>query len=133
MLHHYPSKEALLGAMVARLVERYAAFPDEGGAAETLPEYARRSLATPGDRDPLAWAVLAAAAQDLSMLAPVRAASRALLDRFAAQGVTRPRAALVVFALDGLWLSELLELSSLSADEREALARALVEAADDLA
>lgn len=119
--------------MVDRLVAHFAAFTIPEKSSEfSLAAYVRRSTETPGDADPLARTVLVAAAQDLDALLPLRAANRSLLDHLAGRSSARPQAAILMFALDGLWLSELLGISPLNIAERAELVEALRETAERL-
>jgi AcrR family transcriptional regulator len=129
VLHYFGTKEALIGAMVARLVERLAPQVDDGPGPPDRAAIARliaRTTATPGGADGAATALLAAVAQDLASLAPIRAANRTHLDRLGASVLGPFEAQLLHFALDGLWLSELLGVSPLTDDERKAFVDGLM-------
>jgi AcrR family transcriptional regulator len=129
VLHYFGTKEALVGAMVARLVARLAPRaegPSPPGTAD-LRRSIERAHAAHGGRDASASALLAALAQDLAALAPLRAANRAWLDHLAPT-LGPFRAQLLHFALDGLWTSEVLGISPLSEAERDAFFRGLLQA-----
>lgn len=123
VLHYFGTKDALIAAMVERLVERLA--PRTGTEAglpgpSEIAALIRRSQQADGAKDAAASALLAALTQDLSALAPIRAANRAHLDRLGTTPLGSADAQLLHFALDGLWISEVLGISPLSAEEREA-------------
>ncbi len=128
VLHYFGTKEALIGAMVARLVKRLLPPLEGGGGPPDQAGIARliaRTTATPGNQDGAATALLAAVTQDLESLAPMQAANRVHLDRLAAS-LGPFEAQLLHFALDGLWISELLGISPLSDAERTAFIEGLM-------
>lgn len=118
VLHYFGTKDALVSAMVERLVQRLSPSNHPDPAAGNLGSLIDRAEATHGARDPAASALLAALAQDLSVLAPLRAASRTYLDRLGTSALGPDRARLLNFAIDGLWMSEVLGISPLSDAER---------------
>ena len=124
VLHYFRTKDALVAAMVRQLVERLApkvsAGPDVSGA-EAIALVIDAMRRTPGDKDAASTALLAAVVQDLSSLRPLRDANRIALDRLADVFGGAYAAQLLHFALDGLWLSEVLGISPLSEEERAAL------------
>ncbi len=128
VLHYFGTKEALIGAMVARLVKRLLPPLEGGGGPPDQAGIARliaRTTATPGNQDGAATALLAAVTQNLESLAPMQAANRVHLDRLAAS-LGPVVAQLHHFALDGLWISELLGISPLSDAERTAFIEGLM-------
>jgi AcrR family transcriptional regulator len=127
VLHRFRTKQALLAAMINRLAAREAtpAFPDDAGPLEAARAHVARAAATPGDVDPISATLLAAIAVDTNSLAPLRASARAIIYNLTAAGVPPERAACLHFALDGLWIAELLGTSPLTPKERERLVAAL--------
>lgn len=129
VLHRYRTKDALLRAMVERLAAREAApaFPDGVEALDAVRAHVARASATPGDQDPVSATLLAAIALDTAALAPLRASARAVIDNLVATGVSPEQAACLHFALDGLWIAELLGTSPLDAKDRERFVAALTD------
>jgi AcrR family transcriptional regulator len=128
VLHYFGTKEALIGAMVARLVERLSPTVEDGGGPPDPVGIARliaRTTATPGNEDGAATALLAAVTQNLESLVPMQAANRAHLARLAAS-LGPFEAQLLHFALDGLWISEVLGISPLSEQERASFVHGLL-------
>jgi hypothetical protein len=110
--------------MVERLCARFEAATDQ--ACRRLPDHepARALQAhvlgslTLISRDPVSVALLAAVAQKLELLAPLRARYAEAIRRLSAGAVPHARAAVVCLAADGLWMFELMGISPLSAGER---------------
>ncbi len=138
LLHRFPSKEALLEAMVTRQTERHdemvrearAMLPDTPG--KELCAYILAALHDAADTKRVCSALLAAAANEPRLLAPVRAHYRARLAEMAATatGGNLARAAAVCLATDGLWLMELMHLSPLDPRERDAVVAELLRLAE---
>jgi AcrR family transcriptional regulator len=124
LLHTFPSKDALLVAMVERLCARFEAaaeraqrkLPDDAPGRE-LQAHVLGSL-TGVAHDPVSVALLAAVAQNLELLAPLGERYAEAVRRVSAGSIPHARAAVVCLAADGLWLFELLGISPLSAAER---------------
>jgi AcrR family transcriptional regulator len=135
VLYHFPSRAALVTAMVERFVVRFDADLDRYGAYDGEPgdflrAYVEATMAPtvePGDqRDRrLGGALLAGVASDPDLLAPLR-------ERFAAWQLSLERdgldpaiATVIRFAADGMWLSELFELAPVGDEQRQAIGEAL--------
>jgi AcrR family transcriptional regulator len=136
LLYHFPTKEALLKAMLERFIKQID---------ETRKKKAKGLKKGPGreikafilsnaDRDPkkeqIGSALLAAVAHDPRLLQPAREAFRRRLTEFMQSGLIFKRAAVIVFAVHGLVFSELLSLSHLSIKERNDLIEELLHLAD---
>lgn len=138
LLHRFPSKEVLLEAMVTRQIERHEKTVQ--AARETLPEtpgkelcaYVLAALRDAADTRRVCSALIAAAANEPKLLAPVRTNCRAHLVELAAKatGGDLARAAVICLATDGLWLLELLHLSPLDPRDREAVIAELLRLAE---
>lgn len=128
LLYHFDSKEALVAAMVALLVDDLDAAlprptntdPDTAGGSFT-----RAYLAATADTDPASLAfspgLLAAVAIAPDTLAPLRGRYRTWNERFLADGIDPIDALIVRLAADGLWLADLLGLESPTHDLRRAV------------
>ena len=159
LLYHFPSKEALLEGMLARhfqdvdaevakRLEKRAAGtsgrPRKGSSrngkgssrngkpsrADVFSERVRVLLEWRPERPAFGVAMVAASADNPEHMAVCRAQYRALLDEFARLPGGFERIALVLLAVQGLLLAELLHLSPYTAEERFRLVKALQRAAD---
>ena len=134
LLYHFATKEELLTGMVERLVALTEAnIEKSGGGDRGEGSWSRGYLACavdPSGREPfdrLATSVLAAAANDPALLAPLRAQERVWRERRRADGLDPVTAAIVRLAADGLWMNDLFGIEVLSAQERKAVAARLEE------
>jgi len=131
VMYNFPSKAALLEAMIERLVARNvsahaagtAKLPDRPG--RSLKAYVMNSVRALDDDDRVSAALLAAVANDPALLEP---AARYFAQRFASisRDVPFERAALVHLATEGLWMLELLQLSPFTPAQRARIVRRLV-------
>ncbi|MCC5825927.1 TetR/AcrR family transcriptional regulator [Alkalimonas sp.] len=135
LLYHYPSKEALITAMVQQLVDDNAA--------------SRQQLMAQGD-DALsamikshvhlseqvqcntAMAILAAAAEQPGLLNPVQQACRHLLCDINAESGDNPEAMVLMLACDALWLQDMLSISPLDAEQKDQLLQYMLRRAKEL-
>ena len=135
VMYNFPTKEALLKAMIERLVEHNrhahaqvtASLPDRPG--RSLKAYVMNSVRALDVDDRVSGALLAALNSDRALLAPV---AEYFGGRFArlTQDVPFEQAALVYLATEGLWTQELLQLSPFTARQRAQLVRMLVRMAE---
>jgi len=121
VLYHFRSKESLIQAMVASLVERFNSDIDmarrEGSGGERsasgawLRAYIRASAgSTEDDEDTVA--LLAAVSTDPRLLAPLQEQYARWQTQAEADGVDPAVATVVRLALDGLWMADLFGLAS---------------------
>jgi AcrR family transcriptional regulator len=138
LLYHFPSKESLLEGMLARhfrdvdaqVAARLAARGGRASRADALRERVRVLLELHPERPAVGAAMVAASADNPEHMAVCRAQYRKLLDEFARLPGGFERTALVLLAVQGLLLGELLHLSPYTPEERARLAKALLRAAD---
>ncbi|WP_051881326.1 TetR/AcrR family transcriptional regulator [Parvularcula oceani] len=127
----FTSKEALLRALVQRMSDRMEAQVEaatdvrRAGPGRQAAGYVRGHLSPEVAPQPEHAALLAAVANDLSLLAPEALRWRQKLEQFQDDGLSFERAAITLLATDGLWLLDLLGIASLSAAERQKVADAL--------
>ena len=135
LLYHFPSKQALLAALIDRHLERFEAEMAERceavhGASGHLQAYLDASVED--CRQMPAAGALAAMVQMPELLTPVRDFKRRVLDRMLASAPD-PGTVLVLFlAMDGLRSMKLFDLDILTEDERQTAIdalRRLIEAA----
>ncbi len=130
LLYHFPSKAALLEGMVRRHIsdleeraDRYAA--EAAGATGAPPSPAckvagrLRALLDKGETHrEMGAAMLAAAAGNPALMDPCRESYRQVVDEMAKCPQSFERAAVLHLAVDGLLMSDLLNLSPFTAEER---------------
>jgi AcrR family transcriptional regulator len=137
LLYHFPTKEALLRAMLERFSKQ--AEETRKQKAQGLKEGPRREIKAfilsntdrAPKRDQIGSALLAAVAHDPKLLQPARDNLRRLLIEFRKSGLNSNRAAVITFATLGLVFSELLVLSPLSIKERAQLVEELLRLANE--
>jgi AcrR family transcriptional regulator len=135
VMYNFPTKEALLKAMVERLVEHNrhahasatASLPDRPG--RSLKAYVMNSVRALDVDDRVSGALLAALNSDRNVLLPVAEYFRGRYAKLAAD-VPFERAALVYLATEGLWTQELLQLSPFTPRQRLRLVRMLARIAE---
>ncbi len=133
LMYHFPTKEALLTAMVARLLWRWeeqlteAAARLPAGPKRQLQAYVLASMGGDGNLRRLSAALLAAVANNPRLLAPVRLFYQDWFGQLAAPRLWFARAAVVALAVDGLWLLELLQVSPLTEAQRGQVAEELLQ------
>jgi AcrR family transcriptional regulator len=135
VIYNFRSKDALLEAMVDRLIARSAAAHRR--AIERMPDvpqralraYVQNSLRPPDTNDRVSSALLAVIANKPELLTRVRDYLRARFQLVCAD-VPDNRAALISMATEGLWLLELMQLSPLNRRQRAKLAQDLVRLCD---
>ncbi|HXZ60012.1 MAG TPA: TetR/AcrR family transcriptional regulator [Steroidobacteraceae bacterium] len=152
LLYHFPSKEALLEGMLSRHFQdvdaevakrlasrarktagrsRRTSGPDrKPSRADVFSERVRVLLEWHPERPAFGVAMVAASAESPEHMAVCRARYRSLLDEFARLPGGFERIALVLLAVQGLLLAELLHLSPYTSRERARLVKALRRAAD---
>jgi AcrR family transcriptional regulator len=137
LLYHFGSKEELVAGLCERMLERFDRELDAlcEGDAERAGSFTRAYLAStvtdegkPADNSAQLMAgILATLGRDSSHLEAVRARFARWHERLADDGIDPTTATLVRLAADGLWLSALLGLPQLDAEDGCEALRALRE------
>jgi AcrR family transcriptional regulator len=124
VLYHFQNKEAMLAALVERMVRTFTAVVEEkrrllGGDPSRALEAHVEAVFSMGDQmNDAACALLPALASNPVLLEPLRALYREHHRELAASRVGQDQAAIVSLALDGLWLMDMFQISPLApADE----------------
>lgn len=136
VLYHFPTKESLLQGMIERLIERtetvhkaiMEAQPNE--PRRSLRAYVMNSVSDPASIDLVSGSLLAAVANDTSLLDPVRAFFRRRLPQITRR-LSFERAGVIHLATEGLWLMEVLKISPFTPGQRKKLVAELVRLAGE--
>jgi AcrR family transcriptional regulator len=136
LMYHFPSKDALLRAMVAHLVERFDAMQAKEQSSlgrqkgAILKSHVLTGVGHP-ELNRISAAMLAASANEPKLLSPVREHHIKLFNQFQAAGVPFEQAAIVILATSGLWLFELLQISPFDRRKRDRIVKKLLKLAEN--
>lgn len=133
VLYHFPTKQALLEGMLARLLEqidgRTAALREDRAQGGTIvARIIEQHEQQPGERA-MSRAILAAAAEDPALLDPARASVRMAFDDAAAGSSPPELGWVLLLAVEGLRFFEMLDLLPMSEAERDRIHQHLLELA----
>ncbi|MEE2024815.1 TetR/AcrR family transcriptional regulator [Alkalimonas mucilaginosa] len=135
LLYHFPSKEALISAMVQQLVDNTEAgrqqllAQGENALTAMVKAHALLSEHLQGNT---AMALLAAAAEQPGLLNPVQQACQLLLQDINAESGDNPEAVLLMLACDALWFQDMLSISPFTSKQKEQLQHYLLCRAKEL-
>lgn len=124
LLYHFPSKESLLEAMIARQVgkcesQRAEAEAKAGGDVSVkLRAYVESAFQVEGGMRETCAPLLAAGANNPKLLDPVREHYRKIIKEFQNSDIDFDDAMVVMLASDGLWLLEMLQIFPLDEAQR---------------
>jgi AcrR family transcriptional regulator len=134
LLYHFPSKEALISGMVARLIEgfrealgRELALESSSASGRWLRSYARASFAEDRWHLEVSGGLLAAVAKDPALLDPVRRGFEEAQQWAERDGIDPAVATLVRLAADGMYFAELLGFAPPEGGLRARVLEALLE------
>ncbi len=136
VLYHFPTRDALVAAMVARIIEQFeediAAYlpapdaPGHGMPGAFTRAYVRATMEPISEgEERLGAALLAAAAAEPALLVPLQRAADGWQARLVDDGLDPATATVVRLACDGLWLCDLFGLASPQGDLRARVAASL--------
>lgn len=119
LLYHFPSKEALVAALLEQLLTGFDSDQTAAHAADPVAPgswtraYLSASAAPPQDESTqlAAVALLAAVGHDPSLLAPLQDRYRHWMERLDGDGLPGVDAHVVRLAADGLWAADLFDLA----------------------
>jgi AcrR family transcriptional regulator len=137
LMYNFPTKKALLRAMINRLMEQF--FFDREKKRKTLGKGPAALLKAgilaqlePNERrERMGSSILAVAANDPDLLGIFRQAHREHLKELADSGIKFERAAILSLAADGLMLNELLRLSPYSIEQRNKIKKEIIQLIDE--
>ena len=137
LLYHFPGKEALVSAMVERMLGSFDAAQAHVLAADPSPPgawtraYVRVTAGSghPSDHDTTAAALLAAIAGNPSLVEPLRVRYTQWRKDAVHDGIEPELATIVSLAADGLWFADLLGLAPLKGAQRQRVVARLLEMA----
>ena len=138
LLYHFPTKDALVEGMIARLLERGAKRRAEAaedlapGPARAMKAEIIARLVHPASDRRVGAAILAAVANEPELIKTIREHHGARFAAHATGGGSFERRALVLLAADGLFLMEMLQASPFDAEQRKALVDELLRLADEV-
>ena len=139
LLYHFPSKDALLAAMIERHVDQLDArcmaekthLPQACPSSEVKAWILGVLKASPV-REEIGAALFAAAANNPALLDGVRHRYATRIDGLTALGDSFARAAVVLLAVDGLMLSEAWRMSPFTPAQREQIVGELLRLTDEV-
>lgn len=120
LLYNFPTKQDLLKGMISRFAATLNAETG-GSVASRLAELRLAKLESVAEEQKASHGMLAAIAEDPSLLDPIREAHRKLWAEIKAGDKDPDNALLVWLAIEGLMFLEMFETSPLTPQEREAV------------
>jgi AcrR family transcriptional regulator len=138
LMYNFPTKDALLTALVERMVAEY--YRDMQTAMAALPESkgrhykasVRLAFNVDEKKQKLGLALLAAMSYNSKLLDPLKAAYQADLKKLFKSGPCPGRAAVVSLACDGLMFRKILGLAPLSRTQKEKVKNEMLKIITDL-
>jgi len=137
LLYHFPSKEALLKAMLERRMQRFKEAQEkkcaelQNGPTREIKAYIHSTLWRDRMTDRIGASLLAAIAYNPKLLDPAREDYRRRLNKLIPAGLGFERTAIIVLAVDGLRLLELLSLSPFNETQRKKVTEELLRLVDE--
>ena len=134
LLYHYPNKQALLKAMVVHLDENFERaiakqieqIEQSEGEITWLEAYVAMSFDPQHSQIAESAGMLAAIANDLSLLEPLAERYQVLQQQLEASDIDSDLANIIRLAADGLWFTELFKISPLTEEKRSSILAALL-------
>src|SRR6185503_8147243 len=138
LLYHFPSKESLLGALAQRYVQNMEQCIESAKGGISEQDHSRDLkacivgiLGTDPRSKAMGAALLATAANDLTLLEVIRERLVAYNQELAGSSADFARAAIVTLAIDGLMMRESLRISPFTEAQRAQVVRELMKIADE--
>lgn len=137
LMYHFPTKEALLKAMLVRMIEKFYAHREtkmktlEKTAGRLLKAGVLATIERDRKMDRMSLAILAVAAHDPHLLEPLRAAYAVHLKDLEQGDLKFERAAIISLAADALMLHELLGISSYKTAQKNRIRQEMMRMIDE--
>lgn len=134
LLYHFPSKNKLIEGMIERLVAEFDSMLEVELARSDgnwLPAYIRASFQSNPKLDRMGSALFAAVANDPELLQPLRAHYVKWQEKVTATAASAEIGAVIRMAIDGLWISDLLDFAPPSPATRKKMLNALLQLAGE--
>ncbi len=137
LLHHFPTKVALLVAMIKRQVEIHQKAREKilkelpEGPSRELKSFILSVLYRERVHDALGASLSAAVAHDPKLNEPVRKVVAEAYAKFTSSGMPFEKGAIIALAADGLWLQEMLSISPFTDEQRMKIVDELLRLADE--
>lgn len=137
LLYHFPTKDALLEAMIRKLVEERTELRKEllnklpDGPTRKLKAYMMSGLLRDPKVDRVGAPILAALAHNPKLAEPIREAVKKRYAEFASEDVQFEKAVVLALAVDGLLFQEVLSISPFNEDQRDKVIEELLRIADE--
>jgi AcrR family transcriptional regulator len=137
LMYNFPTKKALLSAMINRLVLQFYTDRDKiqktlgTGSTARLKASILTQLYPNEKRDHMGLSILAVAANNPDILEVFRHAHQGHLKELARSGIKFERAAILSLAADGLMLNELLRISAFSAQQKNKIKEEMIRLIDE--
>jgi AcrR family transcriptional regulator len=131
LLYHYPNKQELLKAMIAHLNEKFERaiakqIEQSEGKITWLEAYVAMSFDPQHSQIAESAGLLAAIANDLSLLEPLAERYQVLQQQLEDSNLDSDLANIIRLAADGLWFTELFQISPLTESKRSQVLAALL-------
>ena len=137
VLYNFPSKQALIEGMVARMIAQTRARHEaalsaaEAAGEDPVPAMVRSLLDQKEMDRAVSMGLLAALAEQPDLIAPIRDAIAQMRDELVARARDPELASIVMLAADGLHFSDILGLDILPDDQRDAVEARLIALASE--
>lgn len=134
VLYHFPTRDSLVAGMVAKIIDEFDRDIDQRLEHDREPGCFTRaylgatmepSAPRPDGEDRLGAALIAAAAAQPELLAPLQQAADRWQDRLEHDGIDPTVATVLRLACDGLWMCDLFGLAAPARARRVEVGRAL--------
>lgn len=138
LLYHFPDKESLLKGMLERRISRINEnwLKKRNGMPAGREREATAYILTILGDDPelnkgISAAIIASAAHNPELLAPARENDKQIMNELTKAGINFERAAVIMLAVSGLRLLEVLAISHFNAEERDKIIKELLNLAGE--
>jgi AcrR family transcriptional regulator len=139
LLYHFPSKEALIQGMIEHYLVRFETrlqshLPAEEARkrGDWLRAYILATFQADDEENAISSSLLAAIAVNPDLLQPMRERYTLWQAHIEADVTDRTTAAIIVMALDGLWVADLLDLSAVDKTNRDQVLTKLLELSQEI-